>query len=108
MTTELAASNTSPASRRKLPVWAIAGIVGVMGAIGGGALSTALVKNARADADTPAQAPTVAPREPEAHGPPGHQDRPQAGGVAPGRAGSGRGVPRLRRGGEGRGGQGER
>jgi len=39
-------SHTEPAAtrRRKLPVWAIAGIVGLLGALGGGALSTALVK----------------------------------------------------------------
>jgi len=46
MTDVVAASHVEPAApRRKLPVWAIAGIVGVLGAVGGGALSTALVKS---------------------------------------------------------------
>jgi len=46
---------------RKLPIWAIAGIVGVMGAVGGGALSTALVRNQAAQPEAVAEAPEPAP-----------------------------------------------
>lgn len=61
MTDVVAASHVeTPAPRRKLPVWAIAGIVGVLGAVGGGALSTALVKNQAAPEPVVAEAP-VAP-----------------------------------------------
>lgn len=53
-------SSSAPGGRR-LPVWAIAGIVGVLAAVGGGALSTALVKN-QATPDTAAEvAPTDTP-----------------------------------------------
>lgn len=45
---------------RKLPIWAIAGIVGVMGAVGGGALSTALVKNSASTPEAVAEAPEPA------------------------------------------------
>ena len=59
MNEPVAASHTGPATpRRKLPVWAIAGIVGVLGAVGGGALSTALVKRqAPQEAAAEVQAP---------------------------------------------------
>ncbi len=61
MTDLVAASNTEPATpRRKLPVWAIAGIVGVLGAVGGGALSTALVKR-QAPQEVAAEGPAAPP-----------------------------------------------
>ena len=61
MSDVVAASHVeTPAPRRKLPVWAIAGLVGVLGAVGGGALSTALVKNQAAPEAVVAEAP-VAP-----------------------------------------------
>lgn len=45
---------------RKLPIWAIAGIVGVMGAVGGGALSTALVKGPSHEQEAVVEAPEPA------------------------------------------------
>jgi len=59
MTDLVAASQTKPttAPRRKLPTWAIAGMVGVLGAVGGGALSTALVKRAEPQEAVEVQAP---------------------------------------------------
>ncbi|MET0348779.1 MAG: glycine zipper 2TM domain-containing protein [Rhizobacter sp.] len=60
MTDVVAASHVeTPAPRRKLPVWAIAGIVGVLGAVGGGALSTALVKNQATPEPVVAEAPAA-------------------------------------------------
>jgi outer membrane lipoprotein SlyB len=77
--TEMAATPNAPeAPRRKLPVWAIAGIVGVMGAIGGGALSTALVKSPAPQEAAVAEAPVPAERPAQKTGRKPAEARPAA------------------------------
>lgn len=66
--TAASTDNAPAASGRKLPVWAIAGVVGVLAAVGGGALSTALVKNQspRPEVAEVADEPATKPQAPVA------------------------------------------